>query len=135
LSVIESIPPIPALISASPQILDMVAVEAVERAALQVLRATTMQPLIYAEALEGAMIAASGDQQSAESAIRHLTSVHLVREVASDDGREVLYNPNVWTQGDQIADAALKASDARATGEVGALLEEVAANPGMPEAH
>ncbi len=135
LSVNESIPAIPALIAAGPQVLDMVAAEAVERAALHLLRATTMQPLLTEEALGGATEAAAGDQQAAEAALRHLASVSLIRKVTAADGREVLYNPNVWTQGDQIADSALKAADARATSEVGALLEEIAANPGMPEAH
>lgn len=135
LSVNESIPAIPALIMAGPRVLDMVAAEAVERAALHLLRATTMQPLLTDQALEGATVAAGGDDQAAEAALRHLTGVRLVRKVTAADDREVLYNPNVWTQGDQIAEAALKAADARATGELGALLEEVASNPGMPEAH
>lgn len=138
LSVNESIPAIPALISAGPRVLDMVAAEPVERAGLHLLRATTMQPLLTDEALEGGTAAAGGDQQAAEAAeaaLRHLTGVRLIRRVTAADGREVLYNPNVWTQGDQIADTALRAADAKATGEVGALLEEIAANPGMPEAH
>lgn len=135
LSVNERIPAIPALISAGPAVLDMVAVEAVERAALHLLRATTMQPLLADEALAGATAAADDRELAAVSALRHLTGVRLIRKVTAEDDREVLYNPNVWTQGDHIAEAALKAADAKATGEVGALLEEVAAAPGMPEAH
>lgn len=135
LSVNESIPAIPALIASGTQVLDMVATEAVERAALHLLRATTMQPLLTEEALGGATAATGSDQQAAEAGLRHLVSVSLIRKVTAADGREVLYNPNVWTQGDQIAESALKAADAKATSEVGALLEEIAANPGMPEAH
>lgn len=135
LSVNETIPAIPSLIEEGTRVLDMVAAESVERAALHMLRATSMQPLLTDEALEGAAIAARGEEEAAQAALRHLTSVHLVRKVIAADGREVLYNPNVWIQGDRIADTALKAADAKATGEVGALLEEVAANPGMPEVH
>lgn len=135
LSVNERIPAIPVLVAEGPRVLDMVAAEGVERAALHLLRATSMQPLLTDPALEGAAAAAGGDEQAAEAALRHLTGVRLVRKVTAADGREVLYNPNVWTQGDQIADAALKAADAKATTEVGALLEEVAGSPGIPEAH
>lgn len=134
LSVNERIPAMPALIAAGSQVLDMVAAGATERAALHLLRATTMQPLLAEQALEGASKAAD-DDEAAEAALRHLTGVGLIRKVVTDGGPEVLYNPNVWTQGDQIADAALKAADANATSEVGALLEEVAASPGLPEAH
>lgn len=136
LSVNEQIPPIPVLIAAGPTVLAMVAADGVERAALHLLRATTLQPLVIEDALHDAASAAGGDAAAAEAALRHLTGVHLIRKVRPEDGaREVLYNPNVWTQGDQIADAALKAADARATSEVRALLQEVASNPGMPEAH
>jgi hypothetical protein len=135
LSVNERIPAIPSLIAEGPRVLDMVAAEGVERAALHMLRATSMQPLLADVALEGAVIAASGDEVAAQAALRHLTGVRLIRKVTAADAREVLYNPNVWTQGDRIADAALKAADAKATSEVGALLEEVAASPGMPEVH
>lgn len=136
LSVNEQIPPIPALIAAGSTVLDMVGADGVERAALHLLRATTLQPLEVDDALQGASAAAGGDGAAAEAALRHLTAVHLVRKVRPEDGtREVLYNPNVWTQGAQIADAALKAADAKATSAVRALLEEVAGSPGMPEAH
>lgn len=135
LSVNESIPSMSAVVAAGPRVLDMLATAPVERAALALLRTTTIQPLLSDEALEGATTAAGGDEEATESALRHLIGVRLIRKVQTDDGREVLYNPNVWTQGDQIADAALKAADAKATAEVGALIEEIASNPGLPQAH
>ncbi|MGP7963633.1 hypothetical protein ACTVBU_10720 [Sanguibacter sp. A246] len=136
LSVNEQIPPISDLVDAGPTIVAMVAADEVERAALQLLRATSLQPLVIEDALHDAAAAAGGDSEAAEAALRHLTGVHLIRKVCPADGeREVLYNPNVWTQGDEVAGAALKAADAKATSEVRALLEEVANNPGMPEAH
>lgn len=133
-SVNERIPAIPTLISEGARVLDLVATQSVERAALHLLRATSMQPLLVEQALGGATEAAAGDEEAATAALRHLTGVRLVRRVTADDNREVIYNPNVWTQGDQIANAALKTADAKATTEVGALLEEVAASPGIPEA-
>lgn len=135
MSVNERIPAISSLILEGPRVLDMVAAESVERAALDLLRATSIQPLLSERALAGAAAAAGGDEEAAEAALRHLTGVRLVRRVMAADDRQVLYNPNVWTQGDQIADAALRAADAKATSEVGALLEEVAGSPGLPEAH
>lgn len=131
----EKIPPIPSLIDSGASVLNMVAAEPVERAALSLLRGTAVQPLLCDDAIASATDAAGGDEEPAREAQRHLTAVGLVRLVRAADGREVLYNPNVWTQGDGIAEAALRAADARATTEVGSLLEEVAANPGMPEAH
>ncbi|WFR68020.1 hypothetical protein P9139_06620 [Curtobacterium flaccumfaciens] len=135
LSVNESIPSMSAVVVAGPRVLDMLATTPVERAALALLRTTTIQPLLSDEALDGATTAAGGDEEAAESALRHLVGVRLIRKVLTADGREVLYNPNVWTQGDQIADSALKAADARATAEVGAPIEEIASNPGLPQAH
>jgi len=47
-----------------------------------------------------------------------------------------VFNPNIWTNDQQVATAALRAEDApRANAHVGALLEEVAALPGIPEKH
>ncbi len=40
-----------------------------------------------------------------------------------------------WTGDPALSKAALRAEDARANKEVGALIEEVAALPGMPEKH
>jgi len=62
---------------------------------------------------------AGGDAVAAEDAVRYLDNARLVRRVTAADGRVVLYNPNVWTQGDSIAEAALRAADAHATSEVG----------------
>ena len=133
-SVAESIPAPGDLVNAVPALMNMLMVGATARAALALLRATTLQPLLTVDALHGAC-ADGTDEESATTAVRYLATLGLIRRVVADDGREVLYNPNVWTQGDSIADAALRAADARATPEVGALLEELAANPGLPEAH
>ncbi|WP_434740770.1 hypothetical protein [Micromonospora sp. SH-82] len=137
ISISESIPAPGDLVASAPQLLNLLMVEASERAALAILRATTLQPLLVEDALDTATTAAGvdGNEEAAEAALRHLTFLGLVRRVVADDGREVLYNPNVWTQGDAIAQAALRAADARATGEVTALLQELASNPGLPEAH
>lgn len=130
----ESLPAAADLVAAAPQLLNIASVGALERAALAVLRDTTIQPLLREDALEAASLAAAGETIAAEAAVRHLIAVGLVRVASVDKDRDVLYNPNVWTQGETIATAALKAADANATREVRALLEELAENPGLPEA-
>lgn len=130
----EALPAAAELVAAAPRLLDTANVGARERAALAVLRATTIQPLLRGDALEAANAAASGDGSACEAAVRHLAAVGLVRFASVGGDRDVLYNPNVWTQSETIAAAALKAADANATKEVQALLEELAENPGLPEA-
>ncbi|MFD9356467.1 hypothetical protein [Streptomyces sp. NPDC060031] len=137
-SITERIPARGDLIMAAPKVLNILMVGPVERAALALLGATVLQPLLVEDALQIAAVAegVKGHDQAAEDALRHLTGTGLIRRVDSEDGRSVLYNPNVWTQGDEaLAKAALKAADARATTDVGALLQEVALNPGLPDAH
>ena len=135
LSIAEAIPTPGQLVQSAPRVLDLAMITSAERAALAVLRATTLQPLIIDDALDVGSSAAGEDNEAAEAAIRYLTHTGLVQRVRTDDGREVCYNPNVWVQGDAVAQAALKAADARATGEVTALLQELAASPGLPELH
>jgi hypothetical protein len=137
ITVSESIPAPRDLVAAAPSVLTMVMTTPHEWAALALLRSTTLQPLIVDDALQAAAISPNvvGHDEAADAALRHLTFLGLVRRVRAEDGREVIYNPNVWTQGDSIAQAALRAADARATNEVTALLQELAANPGLPEAH
>jgi hypothetical protein len=134
-AVVETIPAPSDLVAASAKVLNVLMAGPAERAALAILRATTIQPLLMADVLEAAhaVEGVSSVPESAENAVRHLMHTDLVREVAADDGRTVLYNPNVWTQGEDVIQAALRAADARGTKEVGALLEELATNPGMPE--
>ncbi|MEV3858406.1 hypothetical protein AB0J38_29330 [Streptomyces sp. NPDC050095] len=134
-SITERIPTRGDLVLAAPVLLQTVMATAVERAALALLRATALQPLLVEAALQTAATAegVGGSEESAEAALRHLTHTGLIRRVVAADGREVLYNPNIWVQGDSIAQAALRAADARGTSEVTALLEELAENPGMPE--
>lgn len=129
----ETLPSAPDLVASAPRVLGIVGVGPVERAALAVLRATTMQPLTREDALDAGAGAADGNSEAAEDAVRHLVALGLVRVVSGDADRDVLYNPNVWTQGEDVALAALRAADAGATKEVGALLEELAENPGLPE--
>lgn len=135
LAVVETIPVPAALVAASDKVFQMLMVSPSNLAALAVLRATSIQPLVRDDALHAASAApgVAEDPEAAEDAIRYLRYTDLLREVNSDDGRIVLYNPKIWTQGEDVIQAALRAADARGTQEVGALLEELAASPGMPE--
>lgn len=132
-SVSEALPPAENLIAAAPRLLEVAQVSSVELASLAILRATTLQPLMQADALETGSQAASGETEPAEDAVRHLTAIQLIRSSSTDSERDVLYNPNIWTQSDQIANAALRAADAHGTKEIQALLEEVSETPGLPE--
>lgn len=131
-SISETIPSAVELIAASDRLLALLNLHGKERAALAILRSTTMQPLISEDALTKAKSAGSSDED-ANDALRHLTALGLVRHIRADDGREVVYNPNVWTQGDDIAVAALRAADAKATPEIQALLEELGESAALPE--
>ena len=133
-SVIESLPPAPELIAASSNLLDITFADKPQRAALAMLRATTLQPLLRTDALDQGIEASGCDDAAAESALGNLIAVGLIRVSSADAERDVLYNPNVWTQGDSIATAALNAADARATQAIQDLLEELAESPGLPEA-
>ncbi len=132
-SVDAFIPPADDLIAEASRMLDIVMATPVQRAALTLLRATSLQPLEESSALQAA--AGFGDE-AATQALGHLISIQLVRRANSDDGRAVVFNPNVWVSGDdQLTYAALRAEDAGAREHVGALLEEVGRSPGIPEAH
>ncbi|GIH51240.1 hypothetical protein SAMN05421833_125111 [Microbispora rosea] len=132
LNVAALIPPANELIASASRLLDIVLADQTQRAALTILRATTRQPLERTACLAEA--AAHGEQE-AEAALRHLTAINLVRQVRGDDGRTAVFNPNIWVGNEKVAAAALKTEDARVRTEVGALLEEVGASPGLPEAH
>ena len=130
-SVDAFIPPHGDLINAVAQLLDIVTATPVQRAALAVLRATTLQPLPESSALEAAAIFG---EESATEALRHLQAIQLVKKVISDDGRTVVFNPNVWAGNeDSVTEAALRAEDAGAQTNVGALLEEVGQAPVSPK--
>lgn len=132
-SVDAFIPPADDLIAEVGRMLDIVMATPVQRAALVLLRATSLQPLEELSALQAA--AEFGDEAASE-ALRHLISIQLVRRARSDDGRAVVFNPNVWVAGDaELTNAALRAEDAGARTHVGMLLEEVSRSPGIPEAH
>jgi hypothetical protein len=131
-SVAAFIPPDTELLESVTRLLDLVMASPVERAALVLLDATSVQPLEREAALQHA--SAYGDE-AAEEALRCLINIHLVREVVVDDGRKVVFNPNIWVGDEQVAKAALKAEDAHVNAKVGALLEEVIAFPGLPEEH
>lgn len=132
-SISESIPPASKLVEAAPQVLAIAQISDLEQAALAVIRATTVQPLLRSEALEVA--SKKANDSDSEAAVHHLIALQLIRVGSIDSERDVLYNPNVWTQGDKIIKAALRAADAGATKEIGALLEEIAEQPGLPETH
>jgi hypothetical protein len=132
LSVDSLVPPTSELVGAAGRILDIVMATPVQRAALGILRATTRQPLEREAALEAA---SEFGEQAADEALRHLTTLNLVRQVTGDDGRVAVFNPNIWVGDAEVTAAALRTEDARVRTEVGALLEEVAASPGIPEAH
>lgn len=132
-SVNESLPPAAELVAAATNILDISEADKVQRAALVMLRATTLQPLLRDDALSHAAETAACSDMETESAMSHLIAVGLIRVSSLDAERDVVYNPNVWTQGDGIATAALKAADAKATGEIQGLLDELAETPGLPE--
>ncbi|UQX09909.1 hypothetical protein [Candidatus Mycobacterium methanotrophicum] len=108
------------MIGAAGRLLDIVVATNVQRSALAILRATTLQPLDEDAAL--AAVEAIDDKEAAKDALRHLRNIHLVKRVPSDDGRVVYFNPNVWTGHDQqFVEAALRAEDAKAQQHVGAL--------------
>jgi hypothetical protein len=132
ISVEDVVPPVPQLLALSDQVLDTVTTNGTQRAALALLRATSLLPLERSEALQAA--AAFGNE-SAEEALRHLESVNLVKVVAAEDGRSAVFNPNIWADDQAASSAALRIADSRASREVAALIEEVQANPGIPQGH
>jgi len=131
-SVEALIPPNEVLIADAARLLDTLLVSAIQRAALEIIRATSRQPLPVESAIEAA---SQWGEEAAAEALRHLEAVNLVRRVEREVDRPVVFNPNIWTNDQQAAAAALRAQDARAGTEVGALLEEVVAAPGIPEKH
>lgn len=131
-SVEDVIPPVAQLLESSDRVLDVVRASDTQRAALALLRATSLMPLELTEALQSA---AGYGEQSAEEALRHLESVNLVKVVRADDDRTAVFNPNIWADEHVATAAALRIVDSRATREVAALIEEVQANPGIPQGH
>lgn len=127
----EHVPPPPELLLLADSVLDIAMPTTAERAALVLLRETSRLPLEIDVAIEAASAGASGD--AAEEALRALTAVQLVRTVPTDDGREVVFNPFIWQGDSEVTKAALKAEDAGVRREVGALIEEIAARPALPQ--
>lgn len=125
------IPPNEVLIADAPRLLDILIVNSVQRAALELIRVTSRQPLPVDSAVE----AVNQDEEATTTALGHLEAVNLVRRIEHEVDRPVVFNPNIWTNDQQAASAALRAQDARASTEVGALLEEIAVSPGIPEKH
>lgn len=133
ISVDSFIPPDTELIAAADVLLNIVVATPAQRAALAIFRATTRQPLEESAALEAG---AQFGEEEAVDALRHLQAIHLVKRVHADDGRDVYFNANVWAGSDaEMSRAALRTEDAGARANVGALLEEIAASPGIPESH
>jgi hypothetical protein len=132
-SVDERIPPPGELVTLGASVLAIALPTEIERAALVLLRETSRQPLVVDAAVEIATDACS--EQAARDAMRHLAAVNLIRTVTADDGREVVFNPNIWIGDATVVMAALRVEDARVRAEVGALVEEVADRPGIPQDH
>jgi hypothetical protein len=131
-SVAAFVPPNAELLGATDRLLGMLLATPTQRAALEIMRATSIQPLERHAALQAG--SGHGDE-SAERALGCLITVNLVREVQSEDGRAVVFNPNIWVGDAEVVTAALRTEDARVQREVGALIEEVMASPGLPEEH
>ncbi|WP_370289079.1 hypothetical protein [Nocardioides sp.] len=131
-SVEALVPPNEVLIDDASRLLDILLVTSAQRAALELIRATSRQPLPVDAAIE---TAAEWGEEAATAALGHLEAVNLVRRIEHEVDRPVVFNPNIWTNDQQAATAALRAQDARASTEVGALLEEIAVSPGIPEKH
>lgn len=131
-SVSAFIPPNADLLAATDQLLSMLFATPIQRAALEIMRATSIQPLERQAALQAGC--GHGDE-AAERALSCLTTVNLVREVLGEDGRTAVFNPNIWIGDDQMVGAALRTEDARVQREVGSLIEEIMASPGIPEEH
>ena len=68
-----------------------------------------------------------------KSALRHLVALNLVKEVEASDGRSAVFNPNIWSGDQEVTNVALRVEDAQVRREVGALIEELIASPGLPE--
>lgn len=131
-SVEALIPPNDQLVDDAERLLQILMATPVQRAALELMRATTRQPLTVTAARE---VASTHGEQAAEEALRHLVAIDLVRRIELEVDRPVVFNPNIWTGDPALSKAALRAEDARANKEVGALIEEVVAKPGIPEKH
>lgn len=130
LAVEALIPPNQQLISDAKRLVDVLMATPVERAALELMRSTSRQPLTVTSALEAA---SDFGEEAAEDALRHLGAIDLVRRIELEVDRPVVFNPNIWAGDPDLSKAALRAEDARANKEVGALIEEVSAMPGLPE--
>lgn len=129
----ETVPASAELLREASRVLDVVVSSAIDVAALEVLRSTTLQPLERGTVLERASRAAHGNEAAAQDAVDALERVNLVRCIVADDGRTAVFNPNIWLDDASVTLAALRTEDARVSSEIGALLEEVSSSQGMPE--
>ena len=118
------------LVAAAPRILGVCGLDDLQNAVMKILRATTLQPLERDAALE---TAAEYGNETAEAALRHLVALNLVKEVEASDGRNAVFNPNIWSGDQEMTNAAFRVEDAQVRSEVGALMEELIASPGLPE--
>ncbi len=131
ISVEALIPPPGELVAGAQKLFEVASPSAVELACLELLRVTSRLPLERDAAID---MAAGHGEEAAVEALRHLIAVRLVRQVHAADGRTVLFNPNIWVDDSAVVQAALRVEDAKVRAEIGALIEEVAASPGIPEA-
>ncbi len=131
-SVEDVIPPIVELSESGDKVLAIAHVDNTQAAAMALLKASTLHPLEKTAALQ---LAAGHGDEAAENALRYLDEVNLVRVVDSADGRTAVFNPNIWVDEEAAVDAALRIQDSRASKEIAALMEEVRANPAIPQDH
>ena len=75
--------------SSASRLLDIVMATPVQRAALELLRATSRQPPTVDAAKE---VASEWGDEGAESALNHLESINLVRRVELEVDRPVMFN-------------------------------------------
>jgi hypothetical protein len=135
ITISEHVPPETASLDSAQTILSAVQPSDLERAALSLLRATLVQPLERTAAAEAAMASGTVTDEDASEALAVLVNVGLVREVTDEgSGRVVVFNPNIWVGDELVTSAALKTEDAKVRTEVGALIEEIAMQQGMPQA-
>ncbi|MEU7881142.1 hypothetical protein [Microbispora bryophytorum] len=127
----DRIPPLEELPRIAESLLATVRPEPVEKAILKLLQETTRMPLTLHQAVEvGAEVS---DEEAANQAISYLKALHLCTSQRSDEGIEVLYNPNIWSSDVDYSYAALQAEDGRVRAALSGLMEEVSNSAGLPQ--
>jgi hypothetical protein len=129
-SIDEVLPPADELLASASTVVTVMMPDSMQRAAFDIVRAASDKPLEHGAAIDAA---ATHGEEAAVTALRHLSTVGLVRKVHADDGKSAVFSPHIWVGEAELTKAALRCEDGRIQTEVGALLEEVSAHPGTPE--